>query len=112
MWAYPRPLSANTLPTPALPFTAGLNVRPIYASGKYKDLVSEAVLMEQLASSLIYRLEENRVRAEANDYNLRVLVTLTMYMRHHARLFISMNEMENNLQTAEKLATVGDAKGA
>jgi hexosaminidase len=111
-WAYPRPLSTNTLPAPALPFSAGLNVRPIYASGKYKDLVSEAVLMEQLASSLIYRLEENRVRAKANDYNLRVLVTLTMYMRHHARLFISMNEMENHLQSAEKLAAVGDAKAA
>lgn len=111
-WTYPRPLTATTLPSPALPFTPGLNVRPIYASGRYKDLVTEAKVMEQLATSVIYRLEENRVRAERNDYNLRVLLTLTRYMRHHARLFISMDDMENDLQTGEKLAAVGDAKGA
>jgi hypothetical protein len=111
-YPYPHPLTANTLPSPALPFTPGLNVRPIYAGGKYKDLVTGAKVMEQLATSVIYRLEESRVRAERNDYNLRVLLTLTRYMRHHARLFISMDDMENNLQTAEKLAAIGDANGA
>lgn len=111
-WPYPRPLSVTTLPSPALPFTAGLNVRPVYASGKYKDLVAEARVMEQLATSVIYRLEENRIGAERNDYNIRVLLTLTRYMRHHARLFISMDDMENHLQAAEKMAQLGNAKGA
>ena len=111
-WAYNRPLKESTLPSPALPFTPGLNVRPIYESGKYKDLVEEAKIMDQLATSVLYRLEANRMRAEGNFYNLKVLLTLTRYMRHHARLFISMNDMENNLQAAEEKAAVGDANGA
>ncbi len=109
---FPRPLSSNTLPSPALPFTPGLNVRPVYAEGRYKDLVTEAKEMEQVATSVIYRLEENRLRAEHNDYNLKVLLTLSRYMRHHARMFLSMDDMENHLKTAEKLAAIGDANGA
>ena len=111
-YSYPRPLSSNTLPSPALPFTPGLNVRPVYSVGRYKDLVTEAKEMEQLATSVIYRLEENKLRAEHNDYNLKVLLTLSRYMRHHARMFLSIDDMENYLQTAEKLAAIGDANGA
>lgn len=109
---YPHPISTYTLPSPAIPFTAGLNVRPVYANGNYKDLVTEAKSIEELATSVIYRLEENRARAEHNEYNLRVLLTLTRYLRHHARLFLSMDEIEKNLQTAEKKAATGDANGA
>ena len=65
-----------------------------------------------MATSVIYRLEENKARAEHNDYNLRVLLTLTRYLRHHARLFLSMDEMEKNLETAERKAATGDANGA
>ena len=95
------------MPEPALPFTAGLNVRPVYSSGKYQEWVTEAREMDQLATSVIYRLEENRLRASHNDYNFEVLLTLTRYMRHHARLFENMHEMENNLQTAESSAASG-----
>ena len=107
-----HPISTYTLLSPAIPFTAGLNVRPIYANGNYKDLVTEAKEIEQLATSVIYRLEENRARAEHNEYNLRVLLSLTRYLRHHARLFLSMDEIEKNLQTAEKKAAIVDANGA
>lgn len=68
--------------------------------------------MEQLTTSLIYRLEENRQRADHNEYNLRVLLTLTRYLRHHARLFLSINELEKKLQEAEKKAATRDANGA
>jgi len=111
-YAHPRPLSKSTLPSPVLPSTPVLNVRPVYASGKYKELVDEAKKMDQLATSVIYRIEENLSRAENNRYNLRVLLALTRYLRHHARLFIQMDDMENNLQTAEQKAAVGDAKSA
>lgn len=111
---YPHfhPLSELTLPAPALPFTAGLNVRPVYSSGKYKDWVSEAKLMDNLATSTIFELEENRLRADNNDYNFKVLITLAKYMRHHARYFENVNEIENNLQSAEKYAASGDANAA
>jgi len=111
-YSYPHPLTTYTLAPPAIPFTEGLNVRPIYANGNYKDLVTESVSMEQLATSVIYRLEENRVKAAQNDYNLRVLLTLTRYLRHHARLLLSMAEIEKKLQTAEQKAAIGDANGA
>jgi hexosaminidase len=111
---YPHfhPLSELTLPAPALPFTAGLNIRPIYSYGKYYDWVLEAKTIDVLASSVLYKLEENRLRADHNDYNFRVLITLAKYMRHHARLFENMYEIENNLQSAEKLAASGEAKAA
>lgn len=108
----PHPPSATILPSPALPFTPGLNVRPVYTGDRYKDWVTEAREINQLATSVIHRLEENRARAEHNDYNLRVLLTLTRFMRHHARLFTNLENMENNLKAAERSAAVGDASGA
>jgi hypothetical protein len=111
-WANFRPPSATLLPSPALPFTPGLNVRPVYTGDRYKDWITQAREINQLATSVIYRLEENRARAENNDYNLRVLLTLTRFMRHHARLFINLENMENNLKAAERSAVVGDAQGA
>jgi hypothetical protein len=107
-----HPLRTYTLPPPALPFTAGLNVRPVYTNGIYKNWVTEAQSMEQLATSVIYRLEENRIRAGHNQYNLTVLLTLTRYLRHHARLFLSMQDIEKNLQIAEDKAATGDANSA
>jgi len=111
-WANFRPPSATLLPSPALPFTPGLNVRPVYNGDRYKEWVTEAREINQLATSVIHRLEENRARAEHNNYNLRILLTLTRYMRHHARLFINLENMENNLKEAERSAAVGDATGA
>jgi len=55
-YPYPHPLITYTLPHPAIPFTEGLNVRLVYSNGNYKDLVTEAGAMEQLATSVIYRL--------------------------------------------------------
>ena len=111
-WANFRPPSATLLPSPALPFTPGLNVRPVYTGDRYKEFVTEAKEINQLATSVLHRLEENWARVEHNDYNLRVLLTLTRYMRHHARLFINMEDMESNLKSAERMAAVGDATGA
>jgi hexosaminidase len=111
-WPHPRPLKKTVLPTPALPFTDGLNIRPVYENGKFGEFVQNSYEMEQLATSVLYRIEENRIRAERNDHNLRVLETLTRYMRHHARLFQNFNDLENNLQTAESQAALGNAKGA
>lgn len=111
---YPNhhPLKQNVLPQPALPFTAGLNVRPVYGAGRYKDLVTEARTINQLASSVIYRLEENRVRADHNQYNFKVLLALAKFTRHHSRIFLDINQIENHLKTAEDLAATGNAKGA
>lgn len=111
-FAFHRPLKENALPQPALPFTAGLNVRPVYGTGRYHDLVEESREMVALASSVIYRLEENRVRADRNTYNLKVLLALTKFMRHHGRMFLNMEAIESNLQKAETQAAVGNAKGA
>lgn len=111
-YRYPHPLKENALPQPALPFTAGLNIRPVYGAGRYKDLVDQARQMNELATSVIYRLEENRVRATHNAYNFEVLLALTKFMRHHARMFMSLNEIEENLKDAEASAAVGDAKAA
>jgi len=92
---YPNfhPPSATLLPSPALPFTPGLNVRPVYTGNRYKDWIREAEEIDQLATSVLHRLEEKRARAEHNDYNLRVLLTLTRFMRHHARLLINLAQV-------------------
>jgi hypothetical protein len=111
-YTYPHPLKENVLPQPAVPFTAGLNVRPVYNTGRYKELVDQAKLMNELATSVIYRLEENSVRAAHNAYNFEVLLVLTKFMRHHARMFLSLNQMEENLKDAEAAAAVGNAKAA
>lgn len=111
-YPFPHPINSYRLPSPAIPFTEGLNVRPVYANGKYAGLVTKAELMEQLATSVIYRLKENQQKAEHNEYNLRVLLTLTRYLRHHARLFLSIDQLEKKLQVAENKAATGDANGA
>jgi hexosaminidase len=109
---FPRPLKQNYLPQPALPFTAGLNVLPVYGGGRYKELVDEAKTINQLATSVIYRLEESRVRADRNQYNFRVLLALARFTRHHSRMFLQMSEIENHLKTAEGHAAVGNATAA
>jgi hypothetical protein len=68
--------------------------------------------MNELATSVIYRLEENSVRAAHNPYNFEVLLVLTKFMRHHARMFLSLNQIEENLKDAESAAAVGNAKAA
>jgi hexosaminidase len=109
---FPRPLKQKYLPQPALPFTAGLNVLPVYGGGRYKELVDEAKTINQLATSVIYRLEENRVRTDRNQYNFEVLLALTKFIRHHSRMLMDMDRIEGHLKTAESQAVVGNATAA
>ena len=94
----------ETLPQPALPQLPGLEIVPVYHSGRYGDLVEEARQLLSENQSLTQKIFSALHRVQRNRYNLEVLLSLAQLTRHHNQLIIAMHEMESNLMAAASAA--------
>jgi hypothetical protein len=97
----PRNRTRRTLPRPAMPELFGLEVDPVYV-GKYGELVENARELLKANHILREKILDNMYRADRNHYNLEVLLSLADFSRHHNEMIISMQEVENRLQSAEQ----------
>lgn len=93
----------QTLPQPALPelFAGGsdITIEPVY-EGEYGERVEEARKLLKENQLLREKLRENVSRADRNQYNLEVLLSLAEFSSHHEQMVISMKEIEDELQYA------------
>jgi hypothetical protein len=94
----------ETLPQPALPQQPGLEITPVYHSGRYGDLVEEARGLLQENQELTQKIFGAMHRVQRNRYNLEVFLSLAQLTRHHNQLIVAMHEMESNLMAAARAA--------
>jgi len=94
----------ETLPQPALPQQPGLEITPIYHSGRYADLVEEARGLLQENQELTQKIFGAMHRVQRNRYNLEVFLSLAQLTRHHSQLIVAMHEMESSLMSAARAA--------
>ena len=88
-----------TLPAPLINDMPDWFPDPFWAD-RYKMWISEAKTREAESRRLIEILEANIGRAERNQYNLRVLLGLAEFIRHHWRLFTDLERAEEQLKAA------------
>jgi hypothetical protein len=86
---------------PALP---GLEVTPVYSSGKYGKLIDSARSAATENDLLTHRIQENIGRAARNRYNLEVLLSLAELTGHQCRLILGLRSIEDRLQAARDAA--------
>ncbi len=110
-WDKPRPLRHQTLPLPALPYSAGLDFIPVYV-GKYGDWSAEAEGMLRETTALKYQIQANLPRADRNHYNLQVLLSVAEFTRYHDQMLVSMKEIEEKLEIARQAASQGNSTDA
>jgi hypothetical protein len=94
----------ETLPQPALPQQPGLEITPVYHSGRYGDLVDEARELLQENQVLTQKIFGAMHRVQRNRHNLEVLLSLAQFTRHHNQLIVAMHEMESSLMAAARAA--------
>jgi len=94
----------QTLPRPALPALPGLEVTPVYSSGKYGKLIDSARSAATENDLLTHRIQENIGRADRNRYNLEVLLSLAELTGHQCRLILGLRGIEDRLQAARDAA--------
>jgi hypothetical protein len=94
----------ETLPQPALPQHPGLEITPVYHSGRYGDLVDEARGLLQENQDLTQKIFSAMHRVQRNRYNLEVFLSLAHLTRHHSQMIVAMHEMESRLMAAARAA--------
>jgi hexosaminidase len=97
-----------TLQIPSLPQLPNLAFEPAY-SKKYADIIEKARGLSMENDLLMYRIQENILKAERNTYNLRVFLSLADFERHHIRLLLGLATAEDFLQQAHKAGKDCDA---
>ena len=107
LYEEPRNRTRATLPQPALPdLSAGsseIQVDPVYVN-KYDTLARNARQLLEENQRLRKRIKENMQRADRNEYNLEVLLSLAKFTRHHNQMVVTLKEIENSLQSASEAA--------
>lgn len=94
----------QTLPQPALPQLPGLEITPVYHSGRYADLVDKARQLLDENQSVTQLIYSNMHKVQRNRYSLEVFLSLAQLTRHHNQLIIAMQEIEENLMAAARAA--------
>ncbi len=110
-YAYPRPPRTATLPQPALPFSPGLDIVPVY-TGRYEQMAGDAEKLLAENYRLKQKIQEELFNARSNKYNLEVMLSLAEFTRHHEELLMGLKAIEENLQEARQAAGYGRANDA
>jgi hexosaminidase len=73
---------------------------PFWAD-KYKHWIGEAKTRAIENDQLVDLLQANLGRADRNQYNLQVFLALARFMGHHWRLFLDLEQAENQIKQAQ-----------
>jgi len=106
-----RPPRQSTLPAPAIPFSPGLDIHPMYV-GRYEELIKEARTLLNESYDLKHRIEANVFKADLNQYGLEILSSIADYTRHHEMLLTGLKSIEDSLASARENAGFGRAQDA
>jgi hexosaminidase len=101
-------LQKYTLNLPELPKLSKLEFKPGFNEKYIENLeMARELLLEN--DKLIYNIHENLSRAERNGYNLRVLLSIADFERHHMELLLGLSRVENLFRQAEKSESISDS---
>jgi len=103
----PVPNFDKTLLPPGLPAAEDLSFTPVF-SARYAGVIATAGEQLRENDRLLEGLQEGLVRAERNRYNIRVLLSITRYLRHFVELVLALASAEDLLVTASKAAAEGN----
>jgi len=67
---------------------------------KYEEVLKEAEILRVDNDLTTYKLQENVSATDRNDYNLRVLIALADFERHHLDLILGLANVEDLLEQA------------
>jgi hypothetical protein len=95
-----------TLAAPPLPQLPDLSLTPSVAT-KYGRFIEEAQARAVENDELMHAIETNLGRADRNQYNLEVFLSLTDFIGHHWRLLGAMSHAEQQMVAARSAARAG-----
>jgi hypothetical protein len=101
----------TTLDPPAKPQPADLAFAPRFSS-KYSKFVAEARARTPENEQLLHALAGNMLRAERNQYNLEVFMSLARFIGHHWDLLAGLDGAERALERAAAAAGKKDPRRA
>jgi hexosaminidase len=96
---------------PPLPNMEDPTYTPAYRE-KFTGEIKQAGEMKKENELLRHKIQENILKTDRNDYNLRVLLSLTDLIRHHMDLITGLASVEDSFKSAVETAQKGDPPSA
>jgi hexosaminidase len=109
-----RGVAGRRVNTPSLPQLPNMQDSSYTASfhEKFNGEIQRAEELRKENDLLKDKIQENIMKTDRNDYNLRVFLSLTDFIRHHLELFSGLASAEDSFKSAVETSHRGDFTSA